>query len=212
MRASGATWGAPRSWGLVLRAVPARRYLDAFSGPHRKISGDHRARFACTRGNTSASGQLLARLTHTFRTGTRTTAPIFNSFDRVVGPCAQARSVPARPSRRNAFLTTEAIDEKNSRIGWARLEWALVRAAHRCPCGSLIRFSASPRPQSSSSANPFAVRPRTAGGPPGSGARPGPRPAARDSRCRAGGTATRRTRGRAPSSARTPGGPAPVPR
>jgi hypothetical protein len=83
-RASALTRVVPRSGGLVLRARFGRRYGDISPVQHRKIRGDNPARFACTRRKTSAYGQLLARWTHTFRVVTRTQAPIFNSFNRIV--------------------------------------------------------------------------------------------------------------------------------
>src|SRR5512135_1348254 len=125
---------------------------------HRSTNGPCRDNFAWTRRNTSAYGQLLARWTHTFRTVTWTSAPIFSSFNRIVWHCASASSVPSRPSLRNAFSNVYAIEEKNSRTWLARIVPALVRSANRCNCCSLIRFSASPRPQSSSSYNPLAAR------------------------------------------------------
>src|SRR4051794_32004344 len=75
------------------------------SGQHLR-GGRRRARFACTRRNTSAYGQPLDSFTHTFRTVTRTRAPIFNNFNRIVWHCEQANSVPANPSRRNAPSST----------------------------------------------------------------------------------------------------------
>src|SRR5206468_11422571 len=75
------------------------------SGQHLS-GGRRRARFACTRRNTSAYGQPLDSFTHTFRTVTRTNAPIFSNFDRIVWHCAHANSVPANPSRRTASSST----------------------------------------------------------------------------------------------------------
>jgi hypothetical protein len=77
------------------------------ASPAQHLSGGRdRARFACTRRNASAYGLPLDSFTHTFRTVTRTKAPIFSSFDRIVWHCASANSVPARPSRRNASSST----------------------------------------------------------------------------------------------------------
>ena len=80
--------------------------MNAPSVQHLSIGGRNRARFACTRRNTSAYGLPLDSFTHTFRTVTRTNAPIFSSFNRIVWHCASASSVPARPSRRNASSST----------------------------------------------------------------------------------------------------------
>src|ERR1700722_8262161 len=68
-------------------AAPAVAQAGAAGG----LSPDNRS---CTRRNSEAYGQLLARLTHTFRTVTRTNAPIFSSFTRIVWHCAPAISVP----------------------------------------------------------------------------------------------------------------------
>ena len=54
----------------------------------------------------AAYGLPLDNFTHTLRTVTRTSAPIFRSFSRIVWHCAQASSVPARPSRRSASSRT----------------------------------------------------------------------------------------------------------
>jgi hypothetical protein len=76
--------------------------VDAPSVQHLSTGGRSRARFACTRRKTSAYGLPLDNFTQTFLTVTRTNAPIFSSFNRMVWHCASASSVPASPSRRNA--------------------------------------------------------------------------------------------------------------
>ncbi|AGA25937.1 RNA polymerase sigma factor, sigma-70 family [Singulisphaera acidiphila DSM 18658] len=73
---------------------------------HLGIKGPDRAKLVCTRRNTSAYGQPLENFTHTLRTVTRTNAPIFKSFRRIVWHCASAIAVPASPSRRNASSNT----------------------------------------------------------------------------------------------------------
>ncbi len=80
--------------------------MDAPSVQHRSIGGRNWARFACTRRKTSAYGLLLDNLTHTFRTVTRTSEPIFSNFNRMVWHCASASSVPESPSRRYASSST----------------------------------------------------------------------------------------------------------
>jgi hypothetical protein len=60
------------------------RIVNAPSVQHLIINGRNLDRFACTCRNTSAYGLLLDNFTHTFRTVTRTNAPIFNSFNRIV--------------------------------------------------------------------------------------------------------------------------------
>src|SRR5512135_663003 len=71
----------PRPRGLL----PAR-IVHILSVQHLRIGDRHRARCACTRRNTAAWGLPLdsRTRTHTFRTVTRTSAPIFNSFKRIV--------------------------------------------------------------------------------------------------------------------------------
>ena len=69
----------PRTRGLF----PAR-IMHILSVQHLRIGDRNRARFACTRRNTAAWGLPLDSRTHTFRTVTRTSAPIFNSFKRIV--------------------------------------------------------------------------------------------------------------------------------
>src|SRR5438874_11760840 len=78
----------PKAFGTVAGCTPIVRprpggpaLISIVYGPsvqHLSISGRNRARFACTRRNTSAYGLLLDNFTHTFRTVTRTNAPIFN--------------------------------------------------------------------------------------------------------------------------------------
>src|SRR5579875_3953480 len=127
------------------RAATAVAHTSAAAGG---LSPDGRS---CTRRNSDAYGQLLARLTHTFRTVTRTSAPIFNSFTRIVWHCALAIFVPDSPGRCSASSSTYATDEKNNRVWSARIVPKLVRSANRWSCCSLIQFSIWPRPQSSSS-------------------------------------------------------------
>ena len=132
--------------------TPHRAPADAPSaGPptaqHRRNGGRIPANRACTRRNTSAYGQLLANLTHTFRTVTRTNAPIFSSFNRIVWHCARANSVPAQPqpTQRLQKHVGDRREEQPDLVGPHRL--ALVRSANRWSCCSLIRFSISPRAQ-----------------------------------------------------------------
>src|SRR5262249_2594358 len=69
---------APRSSALVpgpLPTPPPAAAPQAVTGGG--LSPDNRS---CTRRKIVAYGQLLARLTHTFRTVTRTSAPIFSNF------------------------------------------------------------------------------------------------------------------------------------
>ena len=56
--------------------------------------------------NTSCCGQADANAIFTRRTLTVISAPIFNSFNRMVPQVALARSVPPRPMRRSAAITT----------------------------------------------------------------------------------------------------------
>ena len=60
---------------------------------------------------------------------------------------ALASSVPARPRRRSAVTSTQAIEANHSRSWLARMVAALVRSANRSSWHSLIRFSISPRAQ-----------------------------------------------------------------
>src|SRR5512135_2133436 len=65
-RASVPARSAPQTSGPVPEAIAPPRMGHASSGQHRRISGDNRARVACTCRKTAGYGQLLARLTHTF--------------------------------------------------------------------------------------------------------------------------------------------------
>ena len=69
----------PRPRGLFSTVI-----IHIHSAQHLRIGDRNRARFACTRRNTAAWGLPLDSRTHTFRTVTRTSAPIFNSFKRIV--------------------------------------------------------------------------------------------------------------------------------
>ena len=60
------------------------RIMHILSVQHLRIGDRNHTRFACTRRNTAAWGLPLDSRTHTFRTVTRTSAPIFNSFKRIV--------------------------------------------------------------------------------------------------------------------------------
>ena len=69
----------PRPRGLI-SAIS----MHILSVQHLRIGDRNRARFACTCRNTAAWGLPLDSRTHTFRTVTRTRAPIFNSFKQIV--------------------------------------------------------------------------------------------------------------------------------
>jgi hypothetical protein len=78
-------------------------------------TGDERRRSQIRRNN-FCNGNPLANETTTRRTDTRTAAPIFNSFRRIVSQRARAIDVPANPSRRNAETNTYPSDDSHSRI------------------------------------------------------------------------------------------------
>jgi len=103
--------------------------------------------FAYTCPNTSRYGQTLASDTHTFRTVTRTYAPIFSNHCRIEPHGAFANDVPARPKRRTA-CTNPYANELNHKRNWLlRNHAVLVRSANNINCCSLMRFSISPRAQ-----------------------------------------------------------------
>src|SRR4051794_3906916 len=75
--------GAYPAAGPRPRGPSPARTVNAPSAQHLSSDGRNRARFACARRNTAAYGLPLENFTHTFRTVTRTSAPIFNSFSRI---------------------------------------------------------------------------------------------------------------------------------
>jgi hypothetical protein len=52
--------------------------------------------------------------THTFRTVTRISAPIFSSFSRSVAHCAFVHSVPCNLSHRGACISQYATSDRNN--------------------------------------------------------------------------------------------------
>src|SRR2546426_8366974 len=113
----------------------------------------HAVRRSYTRANSSCHGYASDNAIHTLRTLIRITAPIFNSFSRIVSACAASSGVSFRPNSRNARSIMYATVE-NARRSWlARSVWQLVRSANRPSCCSLMRFSMSPRAQYSCSYN-----------------------------------------------------------
>ena len=71
---------------------------------------------ACARANSAALGQAEAIATLMLRTETRTWAPIFRSFNRILPQVASARRVYASPIRRKAQISTYIGHEANNSL------------------------------------------------------------------------------------------------
>ena len=91
--------------------------------------------------NIAAYGYAVGNDIQSLRTDTRTRAPTFNSFARIVPHCAFAITVPASPKRRSACNRQYANDEQYSRNGFACIFAHDVRSANKPNCCSLMRFS-----------------------------------------------------------------------
>jgi len=76
-----------------------------------------------------------------------TEAPIFRSFARMVAVDALASSVPVRANALKRCIRVYAKLANSSLSQLARNKWALARVPNKSSWVSLMRFSASPRPQ-----------------------------------------------------------------
>src|ERR1700730_17617757 len=96
-------------------------------GEARALAASARRRAA--RAQSSAAGQAEAMAILMRRTEMRTSAPTFKNLSRMVPQVASAKAVSARPMRRSAQISTEAIEANHSRNWLARMVAAEVRSA-----------------------------------------------------------------------------------